>query len=250
MKAMTAISSMKRTLFLVSVLALLVSWFPLNSQAQERRTVLSAERVVQALRDYVLQQSPWQGSQVEVDLRAFSSVRLPSHAEPVSIRVLRPRSGITPGPRRFFIAVRAGQHEIKRTWVQAEVRVFDHVVVTSRPLANHESFTSDNVRIERRELRSLAVRALTALDDVLGKQAGHMIPINEIVTASMVKQPRVVRRGGGITMLFETGELRIAARGKALQPGSVGDVIQVKNASSGKVLEGQILDAHTVRINW
>ena len=221
---------------------------PFDSLAKEDEPVLSAARLATQLRQYVLQHSPWAASQVEVEVQAFTPLRLPPG--PLHIRVLKPRSGITPGPRRFFVAVSVAQREIKRAWVQAEVHVFDNVVVTSRPLANHEPFSHDNVRIERRELSALTVRALTRLEDVLGKNAAYVLRMNAIVTAAMVKRPRVVRRGGGVTMFLETRGLRVAARGQALQPGSVGDVIRVKNASSGKIIEGQIIDAHTVRVNW
>lgn len=221
---------------------------PFDSLAKEDAPVLSAARLATSLRHYVLQHSPWTASQVEVEVQAFTPLRLPPG--PLQIRVLRPRSGITPGPRSFFVALSVGQREIKRAWVQADVRVYDNVVVTSRPLAHHEPFSHDNVRIERRQLSVLTVQALTRLDDVLGKNAAYVLRMNTIVTAAMAKRPRVVRRGSGVTMFLETRGLRVATRGQALQPGSVGDVIRVKNASSGKIIEGQIIDAHTVRVNW
>lgn len=230
-------------LLAVSLLCLLS---PLSVVAEEGQ-VIGKEQVENSLRHYVLEHGPWQPSQVEVGVRSFTPLSLPTG--PVEMRILAPNRGITPGPRRFLLAVEVGGEEVKRVWVETTIRVFDEVVVTSRPLAHYEAISLDTVRLERRDLSTLSTRAFTKIEEVVGRQAARAIEVNETLTPSAVELPRVVRQGSTVTLVYESAGLRVEMRGRAGEPGKVGDTIRVENPSSGKVLEGRILDAHTVRVN-
>jgi len=65
----------------------------------------------------------------------------------------------------------------------------------------------------------------------------------------LLEQPTLIKRGSSITLLYETGNLRVETAGTAEEGGKAGDFIQVKNSSSGKVLRGMVLDARIVRVN-
>jgi flagella basal body P-ring formation protein FlgA len=52
-----------------------------------------------------------------------------------------------------------------------------------------------------------------------------------------------------VTLLYETGTLRVETPGVAQENGRTGELIQVKNSSSGKLLSGRVLDGRMVRIN-
>lgn len=222
-----------------------MSFLPLSARAETGR-VLTAESVEAMLCRYVLQHGPWQAGEVKVQVHSVPSLRLPEGE--VQLQVVRPRRGVTPGPRRFLLAVVGGGREITKVWVQADIRIFAQVVVTSRPLAPYEVITADAVRLERREVGALATRAFTKIADVVDRQAARALAVNEILTPALVEQPRVLRRGSAVTLLYETAALRVETAGQALEGGKVGDRVRVKNASSGKVVEGQILDARTVRV--
>lgn len=225
----------------------LVAIFPIRGEAGGEGQVVAREQVEDSLRHYVLEHSPWQPSQVEVAVRSFAPLSLP--AGQVEMRVLSPNRGIIPGPRRFLLAVEVGGEEVKRVWVETTIRVFDEVVVTSRPLAHYEAISPDAVRLERRDLGTLFTRTFTKIAEVVGRQAARAIGVNETLTPSSVELPRVVRQGSTVTLVYESAGLRVETRGRAGEPGKVGDTIRVENPSSGKVLEGRILDAHTVRVN-
>ncbi|MCS6924385.1 MAG: flagellar basal body P-ring formation chaperone FlgA [Candidatus Binatia bacterium] len=218
---------------------------PLSARAESGR-VLTAERVEAAVHRHVLQQGPWQAGEVEVRVRAVPPLRLPGGE--IELQVVRPRQ-VIPGLRSFLLAVGVTGREITKVWVQAEIRIFAQVVVTSRPLAHHEVITADAVRLERREISTLATRAFTKIEEVVDRQAARALAVNEILTPALVQQPRVLRRGSAVTLLYESSALRVETSGQALEGGKIGDRIRVKNSSSGKVLEGQILDARTVRVH-
>lgn len=220
---------------------------PPSAKTEGNEQILSQERVVETLRQYVLERSAWAPDQVEIVLRSFTPPKLPGGT--LGLVVLKPTRGVTPGLHRFLVAVQVNGQEEVRLWIDSDVQVFENVVVTSQPLAHYESVTLDKVRLERRNLGDLPLQPLTSLDALAGRQASRPIEVNRVITASMVELPRVVRRGSVVTLVYESRGLYVETPGRATEPGRVGDRIRVENPSSGKMLEGQILDDRRVKVN-
>ena len=215
--------------------------------AEESDQILSPECVVETLQQYVLEHSVWQPEQVEIFLRSFSPPSLPKGT--VGLAVLKPTRGVTPGPRHFLISAQVDGREEARFWVDSEIQVFEDVVVTSQPLAHYETISREKVRLERRNLADIPTQPLTSFDALEGRQAARPVEINRVLTTSMVERPRVIRRGGIVTLVYESVGLHVETVGKALEAGRVGDRIRIENSSSGKVVEGEILDDRRVRVN-
>jgi flagellar basal body P-ring formation protein FlgA len=52
-----------------------------------------------------------------------------------------------------------------------------------------------------------------------------------------------------VVLVYETSGLRVETQGIAEENGRTGELIQVKNPASGKLLRGRVLDGRLVRIN-
>jgi flagella basal body P-ring formation protein FlgA len=234
-------------IFFLLLLVMLQLGFPLSAKTEDDKEALSQERVVEALRRYVLERSAWRADQVEIILRSFVPPPVPKGV--THLVVLKPTRGVTPGLHRFLVAVRVDGRAEARLWVDSEVQVFDEVVVTSQPLAHYEVVTPEKVRLERRNLGEIPPLPLTSLAALEGRQAARPIAVNQVVTAAMIELPRVIRRGSIVTLIYESTGLSVETPGRAAEPGRVGDRIRVENPSSGKMLEGLILDDRRVKVN-
>ena len=208
---------------------------------QRAAQALGKEQVEQALRDHVLKGGPWKAGQIEVRVLSFKAPRLP--AGETRLRVLKPGNGLGPGVHTFLLA--AGEAEF---WVRAEVKLFSTIVVSSRPLAHRQIITPEDVRLEVREVGAAPPRPFSRIEDVVGKMVARSIEMNEPVTSAVAESPRVLRYGSPVVLVYETASLRVESPGLAVEGGKVGDRIQVKNSSSGKVLQAVVLDGRTVRV--
>jgi flagella basal body P-ring formation protein FlgA len=220
---------------------LLVLGAPLQGAA-----TLTPAKVATMLERHALEHSSWKAENIEVRVSPFQPVSLPDNQ--VSLRVLRP-SNVSAGAQSFLIAAETGGKEHARLWVKAEVRVFDDVVVSSQPLASQEVVKPSDVRIERREISRLQARPFYAVDEVVGQQAARSIAVNETLTQKKLERPTVMRRGSAVRLVYETSALRVETPGIAEENGKIGDMVQVKNASSGKLLRGRVVDGRNVRID-
>jgi flagella basal body P-ring formation protein FlgA len=209
--------------------------------------VLTLERVGTALQRHAVDHGPWKAENVEVRVLHFRPVSLP--AGTVNLRVLRPVNGFSPGQQSFLVAVESGGIEHARLWVKADVRVFEEVVVSSQPLASQEIVKRNDVRLERRETSGLQARRFYRIDEVVGQQVTRAIPVNETLTQKRLERPTVMRRGSAVVLVYETSGLRVETQGIAEENGRTGELIQVKNPASGKLLRGMVLDGRLVRIN-
>jgi flagella basal body P-ring formation protein FlgA len=59
----------------------------------------------------------------------------------------------------------------------------------------------------------------------------------------------MVRRGKMVLLIGESKRLLIKTQGKALENGRLGDVIKVKNITSGKVVHATVTGENTVKVD-
>jgi flagellar basal body P-ring formation protein FlgA len=78
----------------------------------------------------------------------------------------------------------------------------------------------------------------TARADLLGKVARRTLLPGQPIPLNAIGKPNVVAAGGKVQLVYDDGGLRITAFGIALQSGSAGDVISVRNSASGLTVSG------------
>lgn len=205
------------------------------------------DRVDAALRRHILQNGPWKAENFELRVLPFGAP--PVALGQVRYRVLQPNKFAGAGMHNFRLAVEVDGKELARLWLKAEIRVYEQVVVAAAPLARQETVAVQDLRLERRELAGRGSRPFTRIEDVIGKQTNRTIEANEVVATSAVDRPTLIKRGSAIRLIFESGSLRVETAGVAEEAGKAGELIQVKNTASGKILRGIVLDGRQVRLN-
>lgn len=72
---------------------------------------------------------------------------------------------------------------------------------------------------------------------------GHAIPF------SGVSNRKLVSNGAEVKLVFSEGDLLIMTTGSALQDGSIGDIVKVRNDDSGVTVSGAVQPDGTVRVS-
>lgn len=68
------------------------------------------------------------------------------------------------------------------------------------------------------------------------------------IIGNELERPKLVSRGGPITLIFANGPMVLTTKGKSLQDGAVGDVVRVSNTDSSKNLQGTVTGDREVTI--
>ena len=85
-------------------------------------------------------------------------------------------------------------------------------------------------------------------DELNHLQANRIIAAGDILRRSMVSLAAAVKKGDLIEIRIEKGALSVSATVRALTDGSVGDVIEVVNAESGRPLRAKIIDIGSLEL--
>ena len=194
---------------------------------------------------------PWPDEDLVVEVqRAPSDLLVVGSTHDLTYRVSLPPGRRVLGTVSARVAVSRGRRVLATAGVVLNVRVFQGMVVATRPIARGERLTKDNVRVQRVELTSATDRALTDLREALGREAKHDVRRFDFVTRRAVVAARVVQRGGIVTLVAVGPGLRISAKGAALQDGAVGQTIGVRNIDSKKTVYGRVVDGSTVQVTF
>lgn len=101
--------------------------------------------------------------------------------------------------------------------------------------------------ISASDLSSISLRqtmvprgALVNVADLQGMAASKTLYPNKPLRGVDIALPKLVERGGELTIIYESDALLLTAKGKALQNGSRGEMIRVVNLESNKNLQAMV----------
>jgi flagellar basal body P-ring formation protein FlgA len=109
----------------------------------------------------------------------------------------------------------------------------------------------DNFLIDHDFSADRPATKLAAIDNraaLVGKVARHTLLPGLPIPLSAISDPKAVANGAKVRLVFEDGGLAITAYGTALQAGSVGEIISVRNLGSGLTVSGSVQEDGSVRV--
>jgi flagella basal body P-ring formation protein FlgA len=109
----------------------------------------------------------------------------------------------------------------------------------------------DNCLVDRDFSADFSTRNSAVIDSraaLVGKVARRTLLPGSPISLSVVGDPRAVANGAKVRLLYENGALAITAYGTALQAGSVGEIISVRNLGSGLTVSGTVQADGSVRV--
>ena len=100
-------------------------------------------------------------------------------------------------------------------------------------------------------IRESSVRRDTILheEDLVGMAAKRMVREHSPIRLSYVQRPVLVRKNGLVTIHLASKSMTLTAQGQAMQDGSRGEIVQVKNIQSKKVIEAVVTHAGKVSVS-
>lgn len=136
----------------------------------------------------------------------------------------------------------------RRAILYYRVKVYDTVLVTARDLKPDETIGDSDVKVAEIAIDDAAMPYLHKAEEIAGRVPARFLSAGKPLTESVLQNALVIEASAPVTLLSDYNGIQVTAEGIALQRGRVGDRIRVKNARSGKMLLGTVIDAHTVRV--
>ncbi len=93
------------------------------------------------------------------------------------------------------------------------------------------------------------VAVVTSRQALLGKVARRSLPAGTPIPINAFADPKVVTRGSLALVLLQEGGLTISGFAIALENGSVGNIVRLKNTDSGLTIAGTVQADGSVRVS-
>lgn len=157
------------------------------------------------------------------------------------------------GRARINVGIYAQDRLIKSIAVSVEVRQLQTVAIATTLISREQPFTKDNVRLERRAFSTPQRESID--DSLLGLTSRRAIYVGQSISsrdaepAAKEASEILIRQRDLVQLVARKGTLRIVVRtGEALQNGSVGQLIRVRNSDSQKIVLGRVVSSTQVEI--
>lgn len=123
------------------------------------------------------------------------------------------------------------------------------VAVPVRPLARGDLIRRGDVVIERKARTEAGTDALTTIEQAVGHAARRGLRAGQPLRAADVMKPDIVLRNEPVVIVYEMPGMLLTVRGKAMDSGAEGDVVNVTNVQSKRTLQGVVVGPGRVAIN-
>lgn len=206
------------------------------SAAVQAQAIASLSAIEAAVKEFVAAQTA-EDKDTEFTIgRLDPRLRLTQCDTELKMRFSRePRSG---GPNA--VAVRCESERPWSLYVTVDVARYAQVLVSTRALVRGSVIAADDVRLARRRINGTAVGFLRDPATALGRVAARAIGPDQILGATNVMLPRLVKRGDEVTIASGGSAVRVQVKGQALKDGALGDRVSVRNLNSKRVVEGVV----------
>ena len=151
------------------------------------------------------------------------------------------------GPSVVRVDVVQGEEVVKAITLTVDTRIYRPVLVTSRALRRGTPLDGDMLELIERDISKLRHGHYSDLSELEGMQTRRPVGYGDVLTERHVQPVPIIHRGDEVSLTVVSANMQLSVRGTALQDGGLGSRIRVKNADSGKVVSGVIVDAGTVR---
>ena len=132
--------------------------------------------------------------------------------------------------------------------IRARVDIFLPVVKSRSNIDRNTTIRARDLIIEEENIANLRGSYFSAIKEVTGQRSRRQITANRVIQPSMTEQPALVTRNGSVMIYAGKNGFSITMKGQALESGTLGEQIQVRNSSSGKVIMAEVTGQGTVRV--
>ncbi len=192
---------------------------------------------VPILRGFVVEHTPW-GQDARVEVSLSRPLVIPEGE--IEWRVLPPPGEDFLGTMLVQVKGLVEGEEVFSEWLSARVRVEWTVAVSNRSLPKETPIAAADVRWEKREITPSTAGALRRQEEVVGRRPERMIPAGAVITAALIGQELLVRRGSPVSLRGEGRGISVSLSGTALSDGRLGDRIRVLNPASQRIVSAEV----------
>jgi flagella basal body P-ring formation protein FlgA len=149
---------------------------------------------------------------------------------------------------RVTVGVRCDGSTPWSLFVPVTVKVMAKIAVATNSLPRGSIIQSSDITMELRDISRLHRGFIEEANSVVGKKLRQQIRKNQVITPSRLVAPLTIKRNNRVLIRASNRAIQVSMAGKALQNGSLGQIIRVKNESSNKEVDARVIAPGIVEV--
>ena len=182
------------------------------------------------------------GTDLSVEIAANSK---PIHLQPdgsEEIEISGVETRRSSGGFRAIISVRAGQSVRRRIAYRGKFLETVEMPVLATGMARGQIIRKGDVLMARVPRRKLTGKFATGTGQLIGMAVKRRLRAGKPVRPTDIERPKLVAKSMLVTIVFKMPGLSITARGRALDAGARGEVINVVNTQSRRIIQAIVVN--------
>lgn len=156
-----------------------------------------------------------------------------------------------PVPQGYFplkVLLQEGSGEIRTLSTSIDIMFFKDVLVAKNKIKSRDLLSIQDFEVSRVEINKLVGEPVTDPAELDGKRAAKTISKNKILVENMLESIPVVEKGERVRIVYNSGSLKIESYGIAKRDAIEGEMVEVKNTSSGKKIYARAISDGIVMV--
>jgi flagella basal body P-ring formation protein FlgA len=234
------LTAMQMYLYLLFIIA--TACTPLHA---DEMALQSHDTIKSAAKAYLTHRNKNYGSRINISIGRLDS-RLKLRACTQELSTFSPPGRQSTG--KTTVGIRCEDNKPWSIYVTAQVGVMEQVVIANRNIPRGTQLTSADIHLEERDITQLHRGYLTEISQAINKTLARNVRQGTPLSPSKINASTVVKRGANVTILSSVGSIEVRMKGIALEKGSIGDRIKVKNSRSKQQVNAVIISSTLVKV--
>ncbi len=244
----SSIIKLSRHLTLLAVLLTGFISIPAHAEENQAKQLITVADLAPLYTQAIMDKAPWQKNQMEIsDIKAYPpKVWVPSGN--ISFETSNITSRRMLGRVALEVKIRVNGVPARTVRVCGKVEAYRDVICAAHDLRRGDLITASSITVKKMPLSRIRNQTVLSTAEVMGMAVKRAVRAGQPIIRQAVAPPVVVKRGSRVTILAQSPTLTIRVPGKAVEPGSAGDFIRVKNLQSRKEIVARVQDSRTVTV--
>lgn len=142
-------------------------------------------------------------------------------------------------------------HEQDNHWslyVPIRITVLKTVFVAKHAMIKGERINGTDIYQTEMDINKLKHGYFNDIDELVGQVCKQNIPANGPFSPHNIELAKIIHKGEKVTIVTNNNNLTISMDGIAVNDGSLGDTIRVKNLTSKKIIDAQVAGKKRVTV--
>ncbi|KTD70439.1 MULTISPECIES: flagellar basal body P-ring formation chaperone FlgA [Legionella] len=133
-------------------------------------------------------------------------------------------------------------------YVPVRITVSKTIYVAKRTLVKGTRLSRDDIYQTEMDVQRLSNGYFTEKDLLIGQVCKKNIPANSPFNPHNIEAAKLINKGERVSIVVNDNNLTVSMEGVAIEEGSLGETIKVRNLSSKKIIEAQIAGIKKVNV--